>query len=110
MDDYLKTRLQEIHKKLNETLGLVQKINEENFDNIFPEVKLNSENLAFLREELIKKYKLEELKNFNKYFEEIIKKINSEFDNKLTILRQRQSEVAEELKSSINQKKLFTYR
>lgn len=110
MNDILKSELNLLKKNLEEFYEELLLINDENFENIFVNLKESKLNIDNLKENLTKKYKKEELKNFNNFFQEIIKKISKEFDNKLKILKDKQVEVAEELKSNINKKKISTYR
>lgn len=110
MDNNINLELNLLKMKLEEFYEKLLLINDDNFENIFVNLKESKLNIDKVKENLTKKYKKEELKNFNIFFEEIIKKISKEFDNKLKILKDKQVEVAEELKSSINKKKISTYR
>lgn len=110
MENNLNAELNLLKKNLEEFYEELLLINDDNFENNFVNLNVTKYNIDKIKENLTKKYKKEELKNFNIFFQEIIKKISKEFDNKLKILKDKQVEVAEELKLNINKKKISTYR
>lgn len=95
---------------LDNILGLLRKIDEENFDTSFPEI---TNKMILVRDEIAELEKSEfftQNPDFRKKIDATTKLISEEYDNLISIWRKKISDVSEMLISSTNEKKILSYK
>lgn len=110
MSTGLRDDIQNIKLILTDILNVLNKINTENFDQLFPKANELTKSVVKKREELRQLYPEETLRSFNPELDIILKEINKKSDSVLLELKTEQNKVSEELKNSINKKNLAKYR
>ena len=88
----------------------IDKLTFENFDDIFPALVQDVSEIKKIREEMLKNYGYEKVKNYDPEMFNWAKQIERKFDNIVEIFSEQEKKMEAELSATLSKKKLTAYK
>lgn len=106
----LKDIIKNIVLLLDDVILCLNKLDEHNFDELYPRVVLEMKEVHSIKQILLYDYPVEVLNKYNPEFSEKTKLIQTKFDNIIKFKEREQAEILMQLQKMQNQRKLVNYR